>query len=92
MQLQIHYQNQSRSSDVYVPRDEAFSEIKNLTFNTKTVFSVLKAVLPWVETSMIDQDLGLLYFTAIDKSIAPINHSMIWFFNLMQAHFMVDFK
>ncbi|KAM0065258.1 putative linoleate 13S-lipoxygenase [Helianthus debilis subsp. tardiflorus] len=59
--------SESRSSDVYVPRDEAFSEIKNLTFNAKTVFSVLKAVLPSVETSMIDQDLGFPYFTAIDS-------------------------
>ncbi|KAJ0817461.1 putative linoleate 13S-lipoxygenase [Helianthus annuus] len=60
--------SESRSSDVYVPRpDEAFSEIKNLTFNAKTVFSVLKAVIPSVETSMIDQDLGFPYFTAIDS-------------------------
>ncbi|KAI3511720.1 hypothetical protein L1887_18877 [Cichorium endivia] len=33
--------SESRSSDVYVPRDEAFSEIKNLTFSFKTVYSPL---------------------------------------------------
>ncbi|KAI3827108.1 hypothetical protein L1987_01172 [Smallanthus sonchifolius] len=30
---------ESQSSDVYVPRDEAFSEVKNLTFNVKTIVS-----------------------------------------------------
>ncbi|KAK9068666.1 hypothetical protein SSX86_012781 [Deinandra increscens subsp. villosa] len=59
--------SESRSSDVYVPRDEAFSEIKDLTFNVKTVASVLKAVLPSLETTIIDQDLGFPYFTAIDS-------------------------
>ncbi|KAD3337224.1 hypothetical protein E3N88_32744 [Mikania micrantha] len=59
--------SESRSSDVYVPRDEAFSEIKNLTFNTKTLTSVLKAVIPSLETMVIDDDLGFPYFTAIDS-------------------------
>ncbi|KAI3743197.1 hypothetical protein L1987_60903 [Smallanthus sonchifolius] len=59
--------SESRSSDVYVPRDEAFSEIKNLTFNAKTVTSVLKSILPSLETSIIDADLGFPYFTAIDS-------------------------
>ncbi|XP_071720461.1 linoleate 13S-lipoxygenase 2-1, chloroplastic-like [Rutidosis leptorrhynchoides] len=59
--------SESRSSDVYVPRDEAFSEIKNLTFNFKTVYSVLKAVIPSLETTLIDKDLGFPYFTAIDS-------------------------
>ncbi|KAK9068665.1 hypothetical protein SSX86_012780 [Deinandra increscens subsp. villosa] len=59
--------SESRSGDFYVPRDDAFSEIKDLTFNAKTVASVLKAVLPSLETTMIDQDLGFPYFTAIDS-------------------------
>lgn len=58
--------SESRSSDVYVPRDEAFSEVKNLTFQFKTLFSVLKSVIPSLETTMIDKDLGFPYFTAID--------------------------
>ncbi|KAJ0502800.1 putative linoleate 13S-lipoxygenase [Helianthus annuus] len=56
-----------RSNEVYVPRDEAFSEVKNLTFNTKTVFSVLKAVVPSLETTIIDKELGFPYFTAIES-------------------------
>ncbi|KAK9058562.1 hypothetical protein SSX86_023404 [Deinandra increscens subsp. villosa] len=59
--------SESRSSDVYVPRDEAFSEVKNISFNAKTVYSVLKAVIPSLETTMIDKNLGFPYFTAIDS-------------------------
>ena len=50
-----------------MPRDEAFSEVKNMTFQVKTVYSVLHAVLPSIETTMIDRDLGFPYFTAIDS-------------------------
>lgn len=59
--------SESRSSDIYVPRDEAFSEVKNLTFSYKTVYSVLHAVMPSLETTLIDKDLGFPYFTAIDS-------------------------
>lgn len=59
--------SESRSGDVYVPRDEAFAEVKNLTFNAKTVASVLKAVIPSLETTIIDKDLGFPYFTAIES-------------------------
>lgn len=59
--------SESRSSDVYVPRDESFSEVKNMTFSFKTVYSVLHAVIPSIETTMIDKDLGFPYFTAIES-------------------------
>ncbi|XP_047317908.1 linoleate 13S-lipoxygenase 2-1, chloroplastic-like [Impatiens glandulifera] len=59
-------ESESISSTVYVPRDEAFSEVKGLSFSAKTVSSVLHAVLPSLETSMIDSKLGFPYFTAID--------------------------
>ncbi|PWA77611.1 linoleate 13S-lipoxygenase 2-1 protein [Artemisia annua] len=58
--------SESRSSDIYVPRDEAFSEVKNLTFSAKTVYSVLHAVTPSLQTTLIDKDLGFPYFTAIE--------------------------
>lgn len=51
---------------MYVPRDEAFSEVKQLTFSAKTVYSVLHALVPSVQTSIIDSDLGFPHFTAID--------------------------
>ncbi|XP_068343487.1 linoleate 13S-lipoxygenase 2-1, chloroplastic-like isoform X1 [Pyrus communis] len=59
--------SEQRSSSVYVPRDEAFSEVKQLTFSTKTLKSVLHALLPSLETALIDPDLGFPYFTAIDS-------------------------
>ena len=59
--------SEERSSSVYVPRDECFSEVKQLTFSTKAVYSVLHAVVPSLETAIIDADLGFPFFTEIDK-------------------------
>ncbi|KAF9597212.1 hypothetical protein IFM89_016353 [Coptis chinensis] len=50
----------------YVPRDEAFSDIKQLTFGTKTLRSVLKALIPSLQTALVDANLGFPYFTKID--------------------------
>ncbi|WP_411023989.1 lipoxygenase family protein, partial [Salmonella sp. s58724] len=50
--------SETRSSSVYVPRDEEFSEVKNATFSVKTVYSVLHAVVPSLETALLDPDLG----------------------------------
>lgn len=41
--------------------------MKSLTFSAKTLYSVLHAVLPSLETSFVDADLGFPYFTAIDS-------------------------
>ncbi|KAJ9174433.1 hypothetical protein P3X46_013076 [Hevea brasiliensis] len=46
---------ESRSGDFYVPRDEAFAELKQASFGINTVRSLLHALL------------GFPYFTAIDK-------------------------
>ncbi|PSR86859.1 Linoleate 13S-lipoxygenase [Actinidia chinensis var. chinensis] len=59
--------SESRSSDIYVPRDEAFSDVKNRTFSAKTVYSVLHAVVPSLETAIVDENLGFPYFTRIDS-------------------------
>ncbi|KAJ9555298.1 hypothetical protein OSB04_009912 [Centaurea solstitialis] len=58
--------SESRASGVYVPRDEAFSELKNFTFSAKTVYSVMHAVVPSLQTCMVDKELGFPHFTAID--------------------------
>lgn len=60
-------ESESKSSSFYVPRDEAFAEVKQLTFSAKTVYSVLHAVVPSLETAIIDANLGFPYFTAIDS-------------------------
>ncbi|XP_042513709.1 linoleate 13S-lipoxygenase 2-1, chloroplastic-like [Macadamia integrifolia] len=59
--------SETRSTIVYVPRDEAFSEVKELNFSAKTVKSVLHALLPSLETALLDSNLGFPYFTAIDS-------------------------
>ncbi|XP_021772005.1 linoleate 13S-lipoxygenase 2-1, chloroplastic-like [Chenopodium quinoa] len=59
--------SESRSNNVYVPRDEQFSEVKQAQFGFTTVYSVLHAVIPSLETAMVDPDQGFPYFTAIDS-------------------------
>lgn len=56
-----------KSNVIYIPRDEAFSEVKQLTFSAKTLRSVLHAFVPFVETAIIDKTLGFPHFTAIDS-------------------------
>ncbi|EEF49219.1 linoleate 13S-lipoxygenase 2-1, chloroplastic [Ricinus communis] len=58
--------SESRTSDIYVPRDEAFSELKSATFSINTVKSLLHALVPSIETAIVDKTLGFPYFTAID--------------------------
>ncbi|VAI25290.1 unnamed protein product [Triticum turgidum subsp. durum] len=60
-------QSETRSGDVYVPRDEAFSEEKNVQFKVKTLQSVLHAVVPAVQSTFIDRNQGFPSFFVIDK-------------------------
>ncbi|PKI61088.1 hypothetical protein CRG98_018533 [Punica granatum] len=46
-------ESESKSLNIYVPRDEAFSEVKNLTFSAKTVYSVLHALVPSLERQFL---------------------------------------
>ncbi|TXG73179.1 hypothetical protein EZV62_001758 [Acer yangbiense] len=76
--------SETRSSLFYVPRDEEFSEVKTLTFSAKTVYSVLHALLPSLETAIVDSDLGFPYFTAIDSlfnegiNMPPLTKQGFW--------------
>ncbi|XP_042437577.1 linoleate 13S-lipoxygenase 2-1, chloroplastic-like [Zingiber officinale] len=58
--------SEQRSATVYVPRDENFSEVKQVTFGAKTVRSVIHGLLPSVSTALVDSRMGFPYFTAID--------------------------
>ncbi|KAK6272741.1 hypothetical protein POUND7_009824 [Theobroma cacao] len=68
----------------YVPRDETFSEVKQLTFSAKTVYSVFHAVIPSLQTAIVDSDLGFPYFTAIDQlfnegiDLPPQDNQGLW--------------
>ncbi|CAK7331831.1 unnamed protein product [Dovyalis caffra] len=59
--------SESKSIINYVPRDEAFSEVKGLTFSAKALKSVLNALLPSIESVFSDPKLGFPYFNAIDS-------------------------
>ena len=50
-----------------MPRDEAFSKVKQVTFSAKALKSVMHALLPQLETSLLDPHLGFPHFTAIDS-------------------------
>ncbi|EPS67501.1 lipoxygenase [Genlisea aurea] len=58
--------SESRSSFVYVPRDESFSEVKQATFSVKTVYSLLHALVPSLESFFVDNTEGFPHFNAID--------------------------
>ncbi|KAL5715805.1 linoleate 13S-lipoxygenase [Ranunculus cassubicifolius] len=51
----------------YVPKDEAFSAIKTVTFGANTLSSVLNSLIPTLETALVDTDLGFPHFTRIDS-------------------------
>ncbi|XP_077215207.1 linoleate 13S-lipoxygenase 2-1, chloroplastic-like [Tasmannia lanceolata] len=55
-----------KSGSTYVPRDEAFSEVKDVTFSAKTLKSVLHALVPSIETALVDTKLGFPLFKNID--------------------------
>ncbi|XP_052198127.1 linoleate 13S-lipoxygenase 2-1, chloroplastic-like [Diospyros lotus] len=59
--------SEKRSGSFYVPRDEAFSEVKELTFSAKTVYSLLHALLPSLSMAIVDSKLGFAHFSAIDS-------------------------
>ncbi|XP_071700923.1 linoleate 13S-lipoxygenase 2-1, chloroplastic-like [Rutidosis leptorrhynchoides] len=59
--------SESRCSGFYVPRDEAFSELKHITFSAKTLYSVMHALVPSLQTNMSDKNLSFPHFTSIDS-------------------------
>ena len=59
--------SETRSGTFYVPRDEEFSEVKEASFVTKTADSVLHALIPSLETSLLDSNLGFPLFSDIDQ-------------------------
>ncbi|MQL41288.1 hypothetical protein EI012_25550, partial [Escherichia coli] len=58
--------SEKRNGRFYVPRDECFSEVKQLTFSTKTLHAVLLILLPSLGKIMKDKELAFPYFHEID--------------------------
>lgn len=65
--MQTDPESETRSGFVYVPRDEAFSEVKSATFSSRTLRSALRAAIPSIQTAVIDAKLGFPHFNAIDS-------------------------
>uniref|UniRef100_A0A6M2EUG3 Lipoxygenase n=1 Tax=Populus davidiana TaxID=266767 RepID=A0A6M2EUG3_9ROSI len=59
--------SEKRASAFYVPRDEAFSEMKQLTFSAKTLYSLFHALIPSIGNVIDDANIGFPYLTAIDS-------------------------
>ena len=59
--------SEKRGSNIYIPRDEAFLEAKQVAFLAKTVRSALHIVIPTLETVIIDEDLEFPNFTGVDS-------------------------
>nr|XP_043608959.1 lipoxygenase 2, chloroplastic-like [Erigeron canadensis] len=51
----------------YVPRDEDFSEIKQVSFGARTLYSVLHGVLPMLDSALKDKDKGFSVFRDIES-------------------------
>ncbi|KAK7243381.1 hypothetical protein RIF29_38176 [Crotalaria pallida] len=58
--------SEKKSLSFYVPRDEAFAEIKKTQFNTTTISSGLSAILKSLDALLTDQNLGFVSFLDID--------------------------
>ncbi|XP_073099393.1 LOW QUALITY PROTEIN: probable lipoxygenase 8, chloroplastic [Elaeis guineensis] len=60
--------SETRSDVVYVPRDEALSEVKQMTITAKTLNSALDAVFPFVGTVFINTMLMVLNLMGKDTA------------------------
>lgn len=59
--------SEKRNGHNYVPRDEQFSEVKQLTFGATTLRSGLHMVLPALKPILIKKELRFPHFPAIDS-------------------------
>ncbi|XP_028751962.1 linoleate 13S-lipoxygenase 2-1, chloroplastic-like [Neltuma alba] len=73
--------SEKRSSSVYVPRDEAFSETKQTQFTTTTVSAGVSALIQSLDAAVVDQNLGFPTFSEIDMlfkegyNVPPLKNS-----------------
>lgn len=58
--------SEKKGLSFYVPRDEAFAEIKQIQFTTTTISSGLSAILESLDAILTDQNLGFVSFEDID--------------------------
>ncbi|GLT82239.1 hypothetical protein SLE2022_006420 [Rubroshorea leprosula] len=59
--------SEKKSGSPYVPRDEAFTTVKQLTVAASAAYSLMHAVVPLLESAVGDPNLGFPNFTSIDE-------------------------
>jgi lipoxygenase len=73
-----------RKGDFYIPRDEASSEVKQITFYAKTSVSLIQAFVPSIGNAITCADHGFEYFTSIESlydeelELPPLPNEGLW--------------
>ena len=57
--------SETRASSFYVPRDEDFEDVKQITFSINVLDNVLSALIPTLEAAISDPKLGFSDFKDI---------------------------
>ncbi|KMT14428.1 hypothetical protein BVRB_4g072060 [Beta vulgaris subsp. vulgaris] len=57
--------SEKRVSSFYVPRDEDFSDVKQITFGINVLDNVLHALVPTLEATIVDPDLSFKSFKQV---------------------------
>ncbi|MBA0736525.1 hypothetical protein Gogos_010068 [Gossypium gossypioides] len=76
--------SEKRNGHFYVPRDECFSEIKQLTFSAKTVYSLMHCLIPTVQSTIADPNKPFPHIGAVDSlfsdgiNLPPLKEQGLW--------------
>ncbi|KAJ6945122.1 hypothetical protein NC651_000225 [Populus alba x Populus x berolinensis] len=73
-----------RKGDFYIPRDEASSEVKQISFYAKTFASLIQALVPFIYNAITSADHGFECFTSIESlydeelELPPLPKEGLW--------------
>ncbi|KAL1086022.1 hypothetical protein V6Z11_D08G089400, partial [Gossypium hirsutum] len=76
--------SEKRNGHFYVPRDECFSEIKQLTFSAKTVYSLMHCLIPTVQSTIADPNKPFPHIGAVNSlfsdgiNLPPLKEQGLW--------------
>lgn len=73
-----------RKGDFYIPRDEASSEVKQISFYAKTFASLIQALVHFIYNAITSADHGFECFTSIESlydeelELPPLPKEGLW--------------
>ncbi|PPS05985.1 hypothetical protein GOBAR_AA14660 [Gossypium barbadense] len=73
-----------RNGHFYVPSDECFSEIEQLTFSAKTVYSLMHCLIPTAQSTIADPNKPFPHIGAVDSlfsdviNLPPLKEQRFW--------------